>query len=454
MDERLEVFKNKAIPKAIAALAIPTVLTQIITAIYNLADIFWVGRTGDPDQVAALTLAFPLFMSLTLIGNLFGIGGNSFIARSLGAEKWEQARKSSTFSFYGALVTTIAFGIVFYLNMDPLLRLIGASDATIGFTRKYLIWVLLVGGLPTEASLLLGHLLRAIGEAKKASAGLMLGGLLNIALDPLFIFALKMGAPGAGLATCVSNCVALIYLLIQWKRLRSDVIDLNPAHFTLQGHIVKSVLLVGFPSALIILLASTGNMVMTRCASTYGDVTIAAFGVTQKAGLIVAYIANGMAQGVMPLISYNYVAGAGQRVKRTIQISVLTLLAFAVLMVVLLELFPRQYVLLFINDPETVALGTRFVRIMSLPIPCPCMIVMFNSIFQAIGKWKHSLFLNIMRQGVLIIPAILILNRLFALTGLVVAQPIAEFFAALLALGMFLREVKHGNIYSDEPKEV
>ena len=454
MDERLEVFKNKAIPKAIAALAIPTVLTQIITAIYNLADIYWVGRTGDPDQVAALTLAFPLFMSLTLIGNLFGIGGNSFIARSLGAEKWEQARKSSTFSFYGALVTTIAFGIVFYLNMDPLLRLIGASDATIGFTRKYLIWVLLVGGLPTEASLLLGHLLRAIGEAKKASAGLMLGGLLNIALDPLFIFALKMGAPGAGLATCVSNCVALIYLLIQWKRLRSDVIDLNPAHFTLQGHIVKSVLLVGFPSALIILLASTGNMVMTRCASTYGDVTIAAFGVTQKAGLIVAYIANGMAQGVMPLISYNYVAGAGQRVKRTIQISVLTLLAFAVLMVVLLELFPRQYVLLFINDPETVALGTRFVRIMSLPIPCPCMIVMFNSIFQAIGKWKHSLFLNIMRQGVLIIPAILILNRLFALTGLVVAQPIAEFFAALLALGMFLREVKHGNIYSDEPKEV
>ena len=454
MDEKLEIFKNTPIPKAIAALAIPTVLTQIITAIYNLADVFWVGRTGDPDQVAALTLAFPLFMSLTLIGNLFGIGGNSFIARSLGAEKWEQARRTSTFSFYGSLIVTVVFGVVFYLNMDPLLRLIGASDATIGYTRQYLIWVLLVGGLQTEASLMLGHLLRAIGEAKKASAGLMLGGLMNIALDPLLIFGLKMGAPGAGVATCISNTVALVYLLIQWRRLRSDVIDLNPKRFTLQGHIVKSVLLVGFPGALIILLASSGNMVMTRCASAYGDVTIAAFGVTQKAGLIVAYIANGMSQGVMPLISYNYVAGAGERVKRTLRLSILLLLAFAVLVVVLLELFPRQYMLLFIDDPATVELGTRFLRILSLPIPCPCLFVILNSVFQSLGKWKYSLFLSIMRQGVLIIPTLLIMDWLFGLTGLVWAQPIAEVVAALLALGLFLREVKFGNIYSNEPKEV
>ncbi len=454
MDEKLEIFKNTPIPKAIAALAIPTVLTQIITAIYNLADVFWVGRTGDPDQVAALTLAFPLFMSLTLIGNLFGIGGNSFIARSLGAEKWEQARRTSTFSFYGSLIVTVVWGVVFYLNMDPLLRLIGASDATIGYTRQYLIWVLLVGGLQTEASLMLGHLLRAIGEAKKASAGLMLGGLMNIALDPLLIFGLKMGAPGAGVATCVSNTAALVYLLIQWRRLRSDVIDLNPKRFTLQGHIVKSVLLVGFPGALIILLASSGNMVMTRCASAYGDVTIAAFGVTQKAGLIVAYIANGMSQGVMPLISYNYVAGAGERVKRTLRLSILLLLAFAVLVVALLELFPRQYMLLFIDDPATVELGTRFVRVMSLPIPCPCLFVILNSVFQSLGKWKYSLFLSVMRQGVLIIPTLLIMDRLFGLTGLVWAQPIAEVFAALLALGLFLREVKFGNIYSNEPKEV
>ncbi len=454
MDEKLELFKNTPIPRAIAALAIPTVLTQIITAIYNLADVFWVGRTGDPDQVAALTLAFPLFMGLTLIGNLFGIGGNSFIARSLGAEKWEQARKASTFSFYGALAVTVVFGAAVYLNMDPLLRLIGASDATIGYTRQYLVWVLLAGGLQTEASLMLGHLLRAIGEAKKASAGLMLGGLLNIALDPLLIFGLKMGAPGAGVATCLSNTAALIYLLVQWRRLHTDIVDLRPAHFSLQGHIVKSVLLVGFPSALIILLASTGNMVMTRCSSAYGDVAIAAFGVTQKANLLVAYIANGLAQGVMPLISYNYVAGAGERVRRVIRLSTLLLLCFAVLTVALLELLPRQYMLAFISDEETVALGTRFLRILCLPIPCQCVIIIMNSIFQAIGKWKYSLALNVARQGVLNIPMLLIMDRLFGLSGLVRAQPIAELFSLLFALGLFLREVRCGNIYSDEPKEV
>ena len=442
MNDKKEIFENAPPWKAVLTFAVPTILSQLITVIYNLADIFWIGRTNDPNQVAALTLAFPVFMILTVIGNLLGMGANSLIARALGARELEKAKKASCFAFWGSLALTLAWMAVLGLFLDPIVRFVGASEATIGFTRQYLIYVVLLGGLPTMVGFQLSHLLRAVGETKKAGFGMMLGGVLNIFLDPVFIFLLKMDVPGAALATCLSNCVSAVYLFLALRRARSGAIDLNPKRFRWEGPLVKEIVLVGAPSAVIVFLSAFGNMVMTHCASTYSDVAIAAFGVTQKGGLIAAHIMVGTTQGVMPLIGYNYAARAFPRTKRIIRWEGILLMSLVTLTLILLQLFPRQYMRIFINDEETIRLGVTFTHIWSISILGMCLTNLYSTVFQAIGKWKHSMALNVGRQGVLLIPIMLLMNHFGGLIGLVSAQPVSDTLAAVLATLLYVHERK------------
>lgn len=229
MSDQKDLLQGMSIPRAIAKYAVPTILSQLVTLLYNLADTFFVGHTNDPAQVAALTLSFPLFMSLTMIGNLFGIGANSLISRSLGNRDEAQAQKTSTFAFYGALALTAVWVILLGTLMEPVLRLIGAkTQETFRATASYIRWTVLIGGLPTVASLMLGHLFRGEGNTRRASIGMALGGLLNIGLDPIFVQGLGMGAAGAGIATALSNATAFLYLLVCKLRDRSTVIRLSP----------------------------------------------------------------------------------------------------------------------------------------------------------------------------------------------------------------------------------
>lgn len=438
MYQNRDVFQGLSIPRAVAKFAIPTILSQLVTLLYNLADTFFVGHTNDPSQVAALTLSFPLFMSLTMVGNLFGIGANSFISRSLGQKEPDKASKASTFAFYGALAGTLVIIVILAIFMKPILTVIGAvTPEAYRATKDYLVWTVIYGGLPTVASLMLGHLIRSEGNTKQASIGIALGGLMNIVLDFVFVSLFGMGAEGAAIATCISNICSFLYLLGIVLRTKGTVIVLNPAKLRFESHIAKQVILVGIPAAAIIVLGSSANIVLTHFMSHYGDVSIAAFGIVQKIGTIAIQITVGLTQGLMPLLGYCYGANDIKRLKEINRFSFTLLGCYAAFCVIIVEIFAQPLIQLFISETTTVEKGVQFVRIWFLCAPGMCFTNLFGSIFQAMGKWAHSLILSILRQAGVLFPMLIVMNSLVGEIGLVCAQPVADTVALLLGISLY-----------------
>ncbi len=434
-----DILQGSSIPLLIAKYAVPTVLSQIVTVIYNLADTYFVGHTNDPVQVAALTLSFPLFMSLVLVGNLFGIGANSYISRSLGKGKKEKAQKASTLAFWCALIFTAAWSVVLFLSMRPILRIVGAlSDDTYLAARSYLFWTVVIGGVPSVSALMLGHLLRGEGNTRLAGIGIAFGGVINIILDPIFIQISGMGAAGAGLATFISNCASLMFLLICIRRNKDDVIRISPRSIKFSSSVLTDIILVGLPAASVIVLGSAGNIVLTHYMAPYGDISVAAYGIVQKIGTITIQVTVGLTQGIMPLLGYCYGAKNYTRLRSINRWAFFILFSYSMLCVGVIELIPKTLISVFIGDENTVALGTQFLRRWILCAFGLCFVMLFNAIFQAMGKWKQSLALTFFRQGVILIPTLILINRAFGAYGLIWAQPIADTVSLVIGLVMYL----------------
>ena len=439
MYKNKDVFEGLSVPRAIAKFAIPTILSQLVTLLYNLADTFFVGHTNDPSQVAALTLSFPLFMTLTMIGNLFGIGANSFISRSLGQGEHKQASKASTFAFYGAIVGVLVIITILAIFMTPILTVIGAvTPETFEATKAYLSWTVLYGGVPTVAALMLGHLIRSEGNTKQASIGMALGGILNIVLDYVFVSVMSLGAQGAAIATCISNIISFLYLLQVILRAKGTVIVLNPAKLCFEAQIVKQVILVGIPAAAIIVLGSSANIVLTHFMSQYGDVSIAAFGIVQKIGTIAIQITVGLTQGIMPLLGYCYGAQDIKRLKEINKCSFIILGCYATFCLILVMTFAEPLIRLFISETATVVKGVQFLRIWFFCAPGMCFTNLFSSIFQAMGKWAHSLALSVIRQAGLLFPLLVIMNYFVGEMGLVYAQPISDTISLIVGISFYV----------------
>ncbi|MGN0612590.1 MAG: MATE family efflux transporter, partial [Porcipelethomonas sp.] len=363
-------FESSSVPRAIAKFAVPTILSQLVTLIYNLADTFFVGHTNDPNQVAALTLSFPVFMLLVAIANLMGIGANSLISRSLGMKKPEQAKKASAFGFWGAVLLGVTYAAVLLIGMKPVLTAIGASPETYGFTSSYLIWTVVIGGVPTVMNLVMGHLIRAEGNTRQSGIGMALGGIINIILDPIFVLWLDMGITGAAVATALSNFIGMMYFFAVIFRNRSNtVVTLDPKKISFSRKIISEVILVGFPAALVIILGSTGNVFLTHYMAPYGDINVAAFGIVQKIGSIAIQITVGMTQGVMPLIGYSFAAKNHTRTKEICRDSFIILSVYAVVCMASIELFPEFIVGIFIDQHETVSIGVDFLKRWILCVP-------------------------------------------------------------------------------------
>lgn len=443
MYKNKDVFQGLSVPHAIAKFAIPTILSQLVTLLYNLADTFFVGHTNDPSQVAALTLSFPIFMTLTMVGNLFGIGANSFISRSLGQGEHKQASKASTFSFYGALAGVLVIIAVLATFLTPILTAIGAvTPEAFQATKAYLTWTVLYGGIPTVAALMLGHLIRAEGNTKQASIGMALGGLLNIILDYLFVSLMGLGAEGAAIATFISNIISFLYLLQVILRTKGTVIVLNPTKLRLETKIVKQVILVGIPAATIIVLGSSANIVLTHFMSQYGDISIAAFGIVQKIGSIAIQITVGLTQGIMPLLGYCYGAQDIKRLKEINKYSFIILGCYAAFCLVFVMTLAEPLIRLFISETETVAKGVQFLRIWFFCAPGMCFTNLFSSIFQAMGKWAHSLALSVIRQAGLLFPLLVIMNYFVGEIGLVCAQPISDTISLIVGICFYALLIK------------
>lgn len=434
-----DVFENMTVPRAVAKLAVPTVLSQLVVLIYNLADAFFVGHTNDPSQIAALTVSFPIFMCLTMVANLFGIGANSFMSRSLGEKKPENARKASTFGFYGAFIAVGILILILNIFNGPIFRMAGAvTKSTFDYTGSYLFWTFTVGGIPTVGSMVLAHLIRSEGNTKQASIGVALGGILNIVLDALFVSVFEMGIGGAGIATCISNVISCLYLLTVALRTRDSVITLNPLKLRFEKNIVSSVILVGIPAAAVIILGTVANVLLTNSMSSYGDISIAAQGTVQKVGSVGIQITVGLTQGIMPLLGYCYGAGNMKRFKAVNKLSFAVLALYAGLCIALAEIFAEPILHIFTSEVQTVEKGISFIRIWFLCVPGMCFTNLFGAIFQSMGRWLQSLLLSVVRQLVVLIPLLIILKNFGGELGLMCAQPIADTLTLVIGIVMYI----------------
>lgn len=447
--DKKELFEGMPIPKAIAVMAMPTIVSQLVNLIYNIADTFFIGRSGNTNMVAAVTLVFPLFMMTSSFSSLFGIGGGSLVARLIGQGSDDQAQKVSAFSFYGALAAAFVYSAVIALFLTPILHFLGASSATVDYARQYVWAAIILGGVPTILAGTGAHLLRNVGYAKQASIGLSGGGILNMALDPLFMFVLLpkgWEVLGAALATMLSNAISFAYLLAMLIKV-SGVSAVSVAPVRIKGierRYVRETLTVGIPSAVLALLYDAANIVLNALMAAYGDLALAAIGIVMKAERLPTVINIGICQGMLPIVAYNCASGDHGRMKQAIRTARNVGLLVAGFSIVLFEVFAAPIVQFFLDTSvgsrgdslKTIAFAVIFLRIRCLVAPSQLFNYHTSYCMQAIGDGPDTLLHAIVREIVLYIPLMLILNHvwgIYALAGtLVISESGAAVFASVL----------------------
>lgn len=441
-DKKITLFENTPVPKAVAQLAIPTIISSLVMVIYNLADTYFVGMVNDPVQNAAVTLAAPVLLAFNAVNNLFGVGSSSMMSRALGRRDYDTVMRSSAFGFYCSLCCGILFSLLCTIGKQPLLNLLGADAKTMAATGAYMKWTVTFGAVPAILNVVLAYMVRSEGASLHASIGTMSGCLLNMILDPLFIlpWGLDMGAAGAGLATFLSNCAACIYFLVLiFVKRKNTYVCLQPQKFCLRRAIVLGVCGVGIPASIQNLLNVTGMTILNNFTSAAGADAVAAMGISQKINMVPMYIAMGLSQGIMPLISYSYSSRNYKRMKETLLFSTKASLSFIVAAAVGYYIGAGRLIALFMDNETIIAYGCRFLRGFCLGLPFLCIDFLAVGVFQAVGMGKEALLFAVMRKIVLEIPALYFLNYLFPLYGLAYAQFTAEVVLAAAAVIVLVR---------------
>ncbi len=436
-EKRTELFERMPVRQAALTLIVPTVLSQLVMLVYNMADTWFIGQTGNPHQVAAVTVTYPVFMMMNAVANLFGIGGSSLISRMLGRGE-EKAGETASFSLWAAGLTALFCSIICLVFEDVLLESLGTDAVTMDYAKGYLFWTVIVGGLPTVLNLVLANIIRAQGEAEIASAGMSAGGVLNLFLDPFFIFGLKMGASGAALATCLSNLVSLLFLAGCYIRHRRESlvrITMFPRGIGLNE--VREICSIGTPAALQIILAAISNGFLLGLMSSYPVAAISGLGVMQKVESIPFQAIMGISSGILPLVAYNFASGNRERMRQAVRFALMSGLFCSLVFLVLCEAFAPEIVRFFIDDAASVACGAAFVRLRITALPFITAEFMLIAVFQGIGGARQSLFLSLFRKGILDLPLMFLAERLFPMYGVMLVQPFMEMTGCMIALVMY-----------------
>ena len=361
------------------------------------------------------------------------------------ARKEKEAGNVASWCLVMSAISSIIFALTCLIFMNPILRFLGASDNTIGYARQYLLIVVVIGALPTILSNTMSYMLRNIGYSKEASFGLGMGGILNVILDPIFMFVILPDGYeviGAALATLLSNITALIYYIVTYLRVQKTTILKLPKKLEkIQIASRKSIFSVGVPAAFSLILYDLTNMVINMLSASHGDLQLAAIGIVLKVERLPLNIGIGICVGMMPLIGYNYASKNFDRMKAFFKTSRLVAIAIAVVCVVLYRVFAPHVIGAFISDAETVAYGTEFLR--ARCFSTPVMILSFHMVhfMQAVDRGKISFYLAVIRQLCLNIPILFVLNYFFGMTGIIWTQVIADFINTVISYMIYHREI-------------
>ncbi len=440
MTKELEVFRSAPVPKAVLSNTIPAMAAMLMVLIYNLADTFFIGLTHDAYQVAAVSMATPVFLIFMSVGTIFGIGGTSVISRALGEGKVEYARKACAFCMWSCVAVGIAMTALFLIFMEEILVAMGTSPDTYAFTKTYLTIVSYSGPFVLIANCY-SNVIRAEGQAGKAMVGQLVGNLLNIILDPIMILWFNWGIAGAAIATAIGNVVGACCYLAYFMKGES-ILSIHPRDFTVRNKVCSNILVIGVPASFGSLLMSISQIIMNGQMASFGDMAVAGIGVASKVTMITGMVCIGFGQGVQALLGYCVGASLWNRFKKIMTFSVLFALGLSFVMTGICYLFTEQIVSVFLTEQAAFDYAVQFVRILlSTSFLFGVFFVLANAL-QAAGAATAALVINLSRQGFIYIPALFVLKASLGANGLAWAQPVADLLSTLLVVYLYVRTVK------------
>ena len=433
-DKRIYTLSQETPAKAVIKMSVPLIFGMFIMVLYNLVDTYFIGLTGDDYQMAAVNLAYPVMMVTVAISNMIGTGASSFIARCLGAEEKEKAEHTLTSAFTLTLINSILVTGAGLAFLPALIRLLGAKENTFLYTQQY-VQIILLGSFFTMGSYTIGALLRSEGSVRYSMTGMIAGTIINIALDPLFIFTLNMQIRGAALATILSNAVSFgisaLYYLRKKTILYPSMRQIKPT-----AEILREIYWVGVPASLETLLTSTAYTVNNNLAVSYSELTVTAMGIAQKVLSLGNYVYQGFASGTQPIMGYNYGAGNTERMQKVLKAGVATVTATEIVLMLFYYVFASPLIDIFTDSEEVIKTGTHILHRLMWILPFVGTVSMCRMSFQAMGKPIYAFCITLVRQLILYIPLLLVLNQHFGFHGMLWAQPVTE--AIMMAVSFIL----------------
>lgn len=436
-DKTTDIFQNAPVPKAVLVNVIPSIISMIMVLVYNLADTFFIGQTKDPLMVAAVSVATPAFLFFMAVGMLFGIGGTSLIARLLGEGRQGDAKHVSSFCFWtGGIIGVVSCLLMFFCS-SPISRAIGASDDTISYASQYLSIVAL--GIPfLIISNMFSNIIRAEGNAKIAMAGMILGNLVNIVLDPIMILTLKWNVAGAAIATVLGNIASSVFYIAHLLSKKS-LLSIHPKEYKVRGNVAAGVFAIGIPASLNSILLSVSNIFINSLMKVHGDMALAGLGVAMKVNMIVVMLLIGLGTGIQPLLGYCFGARNRKRYISVMKFSLCLAFGLSLIMTAICYLGAGPLVKAFLDNEDAYVYGFSFARILIYSGPILGLLFVFINAIQATGAALPSLILSVSRQGLLYLPILFVMNGIFGTESmLVMAQPITDYLATALAAVLFI----------------
>ncbi len=419
------------VSKAVAKMAIPSVISSLVTVVYNMADTFFVGQTGDALQVAAVSLTNPIFILFMAFANMFGMGGSAAASMALGQKNEKRVRQVSAFATYASLIVGVLFAVILLLFTGPILSLFGADAQTYEYARGYTVYVA-VGAPFIIWSAAASFVVRAEGASREAMIGSMIGTIANIVLDPIFISGFGMGAAGAAIATTIGNLMASAYYLWYFLR-RSKVMSLRPKDFTCREGILKGVCSTGLPTAIFSALMSVSTIVLNQILVAYGNDPVAAIGIVFKANMFITFLQMGLANGIQPLLGYSYGAGSMKRFQEVERFTKKCCVIVGVAATVLFFVAREPIIRLFISDNDVVRYGVEMLVAYMVSGPFIGILFVNMNCMQSVEHALPATILSVMRQGVLLIPLLYLLEAVAGLDGVIYGQAITDYIAVILS---------------------
>ncbi len=447
-DRRIFIISQEKPALAVIKLGVPLIAGMFIMVLYNLVDTFFIGLMRDDYQLAAVNLAYPVMMISIAISNMVGTGASSLIARSLGAKDTAKARHTLTAGFeltvFNSLIVTV-FGMAF---LSAIVQGLGAQTNTFEYTRQY-VQVILLGSIFTMGNYTFGQLLRSEGSVKYSVAGMIVGTLVNIILDPLFIFTLGLQIRGAAVATILGNAAGMCVSL--WMYASGKAL-LTPSFRYLRptGEILREIFWVGVPATLETLLTSAAYIVNNNLAVAYGELTVAAMGIAQKILSLGNYIYQGFAAGTQPIMGYNYGAANYKRMKDVLRAGILVVSGTELCVMAVYGIFAPQLISIFTDSAEVIVTGSRVLRTIMCTLPFVGAVSMSRMSFQAMGKPQYAFAITLVRQFFLYIPLLLLLNRLFGFGGMIWAQPVTEMIMMAVSVALLVGVIRREDLAARE----